>query len=183
MPSPVQAVSKTSGFQFNVCCNIFSCGIPYEEYGQYIFPEVPRPITQAMGSDERLPFMFSFQDVDRNAEEEKPYTVTSERAGGCNLSIPCILDFGCPAFEYNYKNKQTGEMIYSLPQVSKEEAAQHPEKVIKGTVSERSAHLKVCCCCGPSISLHSKLGFFMSPNAAVEQSPPLYQEPQTMSMS
>lgn len=184
MPSPTQAVTKTSGFQFNVCCSIFSCGFPYAEYGQYIFPDMPKPITQVMEPDEGLPFQPSFsQDFNQTETNEKPYTVTAERAGGCNLSIPCVLSFGCPAFEYNYKNKQTGDMIFSLPQITKEQAAQDPSGVIKSTLSARSAHLKACCCCGPTVSLSSKLGFFKLPNAAEEQGPPPYLAPQAMSMS
>lgn len=184
MPSPVQAVNKTSGFQFSVCCNIFFCGFPYAEYGQYIFPEAPKPIIQAMEGNEGFSSLSSFsQDFNRNEQNEKPYTVSAERAGGCNLSIPCILSFGCPAFEYNYKNKQTGQMILPLPQITKEQAAENPAAVIKSTISERSAQLKVCCCCGPSVSLSSKLGFFRVPNALVEQGPPPYQAPQVMSMS
>lgn len=72
-------------------------------------------------------------------------------------------------------------VAFRMWKITKEEAAQHPNGVFKSTVSTRSAHLKICCCCGPSVSLSSKLGFFRLPN--VEQDPSLTQAPQSMVMS
>ncbi|WP_133130344.1 hypothetical protein [Legionella yabuuchiae] len=179
-----QAVKKTSGFTFDVCCNIFSCGFPYVEYGQYVFPgNHHEPITQGgifdnvINSQPSLLDSFSPGLGNFSMFDDEPYSVTTEKVGGCGLTIPCVLSMGCLAYEYSYKDNQTGDLILPLPKISEEQANQQPSETVKATLSTQTAHLKVCGC-GPSGILSRKLGFFSSRETIVNQSQPNIESPQ-----